>query len=61
MNKSAKERGEGVEVVRYRDGAIVKFENDKPAEFFNKYLADVANVETSDEGAKLRFPGGEVF
>lgn len=61
MNKSAKERGEGVEVVRYRDGAIVKFENDKPAEFFNKYLADVANVETSDEGAKLRFPGGEAF
>lgn len=61
MNKSAEARGGGVEVVRYRDGAIVKFENDKPAEFFNKYLADVANVETSDEGAKLRFPGGEAF
>lgn len=61
INRSAGERGGGIELVRYRNGEIVKFDNDKPAEFFKKYLADVADVETSDEGAKLRFPGGEAF
>lgn len=61
LNQSAEENAAGVEVVRYRDGAIVKFENDQPAAFFRKYLADVANIEDSDEGARLRFPGGEAF
>ncbi|MDE0306169.1 MAG: DEAD/DEAH box helicase family protein [Albidovulum sp.] len=61
LNQSARENATGVEVVRYRDGAIVTFENDQPATFFRKYLADVAKIEDADEGARLRFPGGEAF
>lgn len=61
LNQSARKSASGVEVVRYRDGAIVKFDNDQPATFFRKYLADVANIEDADEGARLRFPGGEAF
>ncbi|SDJ58797.1 DEAD/DEAH box helicase family protein [Aliiruegeria lutimaris] len=61
MNRDAEEKGSGIEIVRYRDGEIVKFDNDEPAEFFNKYLADVADVEDAEDGARLRFPGGEDF
>jgi len=56
LNREAAERGEGREVVRFADGQVVKFENDKPASFFSQYLADVADVEDLDESARLRFP-----
>lgn len=61
MNREARERGTSPEVVRYRDGEIVKFDNDVPASFFDEYLADVADVDDLDEGARLKFPGSEVF
>ena len=61
MNREARERGSAPEVIRYRDGEIVKFDNDVPASFFDEYLADVADVGDLDEGARLKFPGGEIF
>jgi superfamily II DNA or RNA helicase len=61
MNREARQRGTGPEVVRYRDGEIVKFDNDQPAHFFDEYLADVADVDDLEEGARLKFPGGEAF
>jgi superfamily II DNA or RNA helicase len=61
LNKAAAERSGLPEVVRYRDGQIVKFDNDAPAAFFDAYLADVADVEDADEGARLRFPGNDDF
>lgn len=61
MNREAREKGSSLEIVRYRDGGIVKFDNDEPAAFFQKYLADVADIEDVDDGARLRFPGGEDF
>ncbi len=56
MNKEAKARGRNVEVVRFSDGKVVKFDNDNCAAFFDEYLADIADVENLDEGARLRFP-----
>ncbi len=56
LNREAATRGEKPEVVRYADGRIVKFDNDNPASFFREYLADVADIEDIDDGARLRFP-----
>ena len=61
MNREAQQGASSPEVVRYRDGQIVKFDNDAPARFFDQYLADVADVGDLEEGAKLAFPGGEKF
>ena len=61
LNKTAAERSGSPEVVRYRDGQIVRFDNDKPAAFFDSYLADVADVDDADDGARLRFPGNDEF
>jgi superfamily II DNA or RNA helicase len=61
LNREAKAGAKSPEVVRYRDGQIVKFDNDIPARFFDAYLADVADVENLDESSKLAFPGGERF
>lgn len=61
MNRKAKAGAHEPEVVRFRDGSIVKFDNDKASEFFDAYLADVADVESLDDGARLKFPGYESF
>lgn len=61
MNREARERASSPEVVRYRDGQIVKFDNDVPAHFFDEYLADVADIDDLDEGARLKFPEGDDF
>lgn len=61
MNREAKKGATAPEVVRYRDGQIVQFDNDFPAKFFEEYLADVADVEDLEESSKLVFPGGEKF
>ncbi|MCY4462320.1 MAG: DEAD/DEAH box helicase family protein [Albidovulum sp.] len=61
INRQARERDYDVEIIRYQDGAIVKFDNDEPAEFFGKYLADVAAFEDLNDGTRLRFPDGEKF
>jgi superfamily II DNA or RNA helicase len=61
MNRTAKERGSLPEVVRYKDGRIVHFENDVPTTFFDEYLADVANIQDLDDGSRLKFPGHEHF
>ncbi|HCD35644.1 MAG TPA: restriction endonuclease subunit R [Chlorobium sp.] len=56
INRLAKERSAGMEVVRYRDGQIVKFDNDAPLRFFEQYLADIASLDSADEDSRLRFP-----
>lgn len=61
INRTARGRSATSEVVRYRDGNIIKFDNDSPAHFFDKYLADIADVDDADEGARLKFPGEEQF
>jgi hypothetical protein len=61
MNREARQHAGSPEVVRYRDGQIVKFDNDVPAHFFDEYLADVADVDDLEEGARLKFPGGDDF
>jgi superfamily II DNA or RNA helicase len=61
INREAKKGAALPEVVRYKDGQIVKFDNDIPAKFFDEYLADVADVADLEEGSKLVFPGGEEF
>lgn len=61
LNRAAKIGAKSAEVVRYRDGQIVKFDNDIPAAFFDRYLADIADVEDLEESSRLKFPGGEKF
>ena len=56
INREATERANREEVIRYQDGRVVIFDNDKPASFFNEYLADVADIENMDEGSRLKFP-----
>jgi len=61
LNREAKIGATSPEVVRYRNGQIVVFDNDAPAKFFDEYLADVADVEDLHESSRLAFPGGERF
>jgi len=56
MNREAKARGQNVEVIRFGDGRIVNFNNDNCSAFFDEYLADIADPENLDDGARLRFP-----
>jgi superfamily II DNA or RNA helicase len=56
INREAARRASSPEVVRFADGEIVKFDNDRPVSFFNEYLADVADVENYEDGGRLRFP-----
>lgn len=56
LNHEAAERGMEPEVIRFQDGRIVKFDNDKPASFFKEYLADVADIENMEDGSRLKFP-----
>ena len=56
LNRGARQRAEGVEVLRFQEGDIVRFGSDSPAIFFDEYLRDVASIEDLDESAKLTFP-----
>jgi superfamily II DNA or RNA helicase len=60
LNRDASERGAQKEVVRFADGRIVNFDNDRTAKFFDEYLADVADVENFSDGARLKFPDTHV-
>ena len=44
------------EWVRFPDGKIVAFSNDRALSFFQEYLQDVAEVEDLDEDARLKVP-----
>ncbi len=56
LNQEARKRSQDVEVLRFQQGGIVKFDSDAPATFFEEYLADVASIEDMDESARLTFP-----
>lgn len=56
LNRDAAQRSADREVFRFADGRIVQFKDDGARQFFAEYLADVADVENYDEGARLRFP-----
>lgn len=59
LNKEALEftcRAEKKEFIRFHDGRIVHFSNDKALSFFQEYLQDVAKVEDLHDDARLRFP-----
>ncbi len=44
------------EALRFPDGRVVQFSNDKALSFFEEYLRDIAEVEDLDEGSRLKFP-----
>jgi len=44
------------EVIRFEDGQVVKFDNDKALSFFDEYLADISDLENLDETTRLQFP-----
>jgi len=59
LNREATEFADRVnkkEAVRFPDGRIVHFSNDRALSFFQEYLQDVAAVEDLDEDARLKFP-----
>ena len=56
INNQAAKGAHRPETVKYTDGTIVKFDNDKPASFFEKFLADVADIADMGDSAKLKFP-----
>ena len=56
LNREASKRAQDVEVLRFPEGGIVKFDADTPATFFDEYLLDVASIEDMDESARLSFP-----
>jgi superfamily II DNA or RNA helicase len=56
LNHEARVRSREREVLRYRDGRVVKFSDAAAETFFDSYIADVAAVESLDDGARLRFP-----
>ena len=47
--------------VIYPAGQIVKFEGDEHLDFFMRYIEDVAELEDSDESARLKFPDPHVL
>jgi len=53
--KVAKE-GVGQSPVIYPAGQVVQFEGDDRLDFIVQYLQDVADLEDSDESARLKFP-----
>lgn len=44
------------EFIRFPDGQIVVFSNDKALNFFQEYLRDIAEVQDLDDNARLKFP-----
>ncbi len=62
MNRQAQANAEKQpEVVRYHRDGVIKFDNVAAESFFDEYLADVADIENVEDGARLRFPGNEEF
>lgn len=61
LNRRARSRAPAPEIVRHKDGEIVKFDDHAAGAFFDAYLEDIADVEDLDDGARLKFPGGEEF
>jgi len=49
------------EALRFPDGRVVQFSNDKALSFFEEYLRDVAEVEDLDEGSRLKFPSDVIM
>ena len=47
--------------VIYPAGQIVKFEGDDHLDFFMRYIEDVAELEDSDDSARLKFPDPHVL
>jgi len=59
LNKEAADlagNADAKEWLRFPDGRIVVFSNDRALDFFAEYLEDVAAVEDLEEDARLRFP-----
>ncbi len=50
------QRVKGKESIRFPDGKIVQFSNDRALEYFREYLQDVAEMEDLGEDSKLKFP-----
>ena len=64
LNREASDvagRGTGEDAVIYPTGQIVQFEGDERLNFFMRYLEDVAELEDTDESARLKFPDAQVF
>ncbi len=62
MNKEARSNSDKhPEIVRYHKEGIIHFDNLAAESFFDEYLADVADIDNLDGGARLRFPGAEEF
>ena len=62
MNREAQENTEKQpEIVRYHKDGIIRFDNIAAESFFDEYLADVADIDNMDDGARLKFPGKEEF
>ena len=58
LNREAKGRARDVEVLRFQERDVVKFNTDEAASFFEEYLADVAAIEEMDDSSRLAFPPG---
>ena len=58
MNEEAKTIAEniGSENVIYQAGNVVQFEGDRSLDFFQEYLADVAELAEGSDDSRLRFP-----
>ena len=56
LNREASKRAQEVEVLRFEDGGIVRFNSQIASSLFDVYLADVASIEDMDESARLKFP-----
>lgn len=59
LNKEALKfagRAEKKEFIRFHDGRIVHFSNDRALSFFQEYLQDVAQVEDLHDDTRLKFP-----
>lgn len=62
MNREAQSNADKQpEIVRYHREGIIQFDNVAAETFFDEYLADVADIDNMEDGARLRFPGNEEF
>jgi superfamily II DNA or RNA helicase len=57
LNREARELADPSRpTLQYPTGQIVHFENDKALSFFAEYLKDVAELDSEDDSATLKFP-----
>jgi superfamily II DNA or RNA helicase len=62
LNRQARDNSQKQpEIVKYNKDGIIQFDDVSAEEFFDEYLADVADIENFEDGARLKFPGDEVF